>query len=339
MESVDEVVQAAYSLALERPFTHLIAATEKSIAAAGYVRAVLGLPGLHADASLSMTHKRVMKDKLRSAGVPVAKAAQAHGVEQVLEKIVEFDAPVVIKPVFGSLSKDTFFIDSRVDFELRHATGEFDSLLKTAILVEARIHVVREYHCEGIVRNGAIDDIAVSRYFQPPVIMTKTFNARYFIDQQSDVAESIRRLHEQVRVALDLRAGVTHLEVLDDGRELWVGEVAMRPGGLGIGYSWQLAYGIDPWDEFIGTQLGEESTLRARERGRFGSTQLPASSLIRDRALSHPAVVEVFTPEQSLTGCNEVHFQVQDSASAQQVIRELHRIGGRTAALLRPNPA
>jgi hypothetical protein len=331
LESVNEVAQAAIGLSRETPVDYLIAATEKSIAAAGWARSLLALPGLGAGDALAVVHKGVMKERLRNAGVPVAAARQAIGASDT-RRAVQATGPSVMKPIFGSLSRDTFALSGPDEFDALLASGALDSLLAGPVLVEERITVHHEYHCEAVLRDGRTEYIAVSRYLEPAITMPKPYNASYFLDEATPVACAIRDIHEQCRRALGLRDGVTHLEVLYDGVSLRVGEIALRPGGLGIDRAWKHAFGIDLWDAFVGTQLREPGPAPAsatRPPGFVGRTQLPHLPGLVDDIRSYPGVLDVLTPERSGTGNVEVHFRAADEGAVIAAMVALHARAGR----------
>lgn len=336
LEAIDEVTSAAVRLSAARPFSHVIGATEKSVAAAGWLRSLFGLPGLGADGSLRAAHKRAMKDELRRSGVPVASATETVGVHATRAAVAAVGS-CVVKPVFGALSKDTFMFRDLTAFDDALEAGQLDSLMSSPVLVEERITVLNEYHCEAVLYRGQTEHIAVSRYLQPVIEMPNAFNGGYFLPPSRLVAKAVRNLHERTRAALGLKEGVTHLEVLDDGNSLRVGEIAVRPGGLGIDRSWYHAFGVDLWDCFVGTQLDEPSALRAvhkRDYSSFvGLTQLPSNAHTLDKVRAHPAAVEVLSADQSGSGNVEVHFMAPDERAFLDVAVELYEIGGH------PNPS
>ncbi len=328
-ENLHEVEQAVHALAATGPIDHVLAATEKSVLAAGLVRALLGLPGPTFDQSLWATHKRAMKQRLRAAGLPVTDFAQAATLGGVPEAAAHTGWPVVLKPVFGSGSRATYRVDSAESFATSSAAAELADLAarRTPIQVERLVPFDGEFHCDGITRDGTVRFAALSRYFAPPLHTPAALNGGYFVDQKSAFAQEVLGLHERVVAALGLQDGVTHLEVFGTADGPLVSEVAIRPGGLGISRSWWHAHGIDLWDEFVRTALGEPpNPHRLTRPDTVARTQLPALEGIIEKASALPGVIEVRTPRQSGTGNVEVHFTASDAVGAEELNARLHAL-------------
>jgi L-arginine-specific L-amino acid ligase len=324
-----QVERAAYELAASGPVDHVVAATEKSVVSAGLVRTLLGVPGPGFDQSLWGAHKRAMKDRLRAAGLPVTAHAQAAAVDDVPRAAGATGWPVMIKPVFGAASKCTYRVASPEEFAKRHRAGDFADLaeLRLPIQVERLVRFTHEYHCDGVVQGGEVARAAVSRYFLPPLRVPNTLNSGYIADQSTLFAQEVLDLHRQVVAALGLPAGVTHLEVFRTDAGPVIGEVAIRPGGMGISRMWWHAFGVDLWEEFVRVSIGEEPGHPEHEprTESVGRTRLPAQTGLRERVLALPGVLEVLTPEEcGAPGRLEAYFTADDEDSAEAFIARLH---------------
>ncbi|MGW7298979.1 ATP-grasp domain-containing protein [Streptomyces sp. NPDC054829] len=326
-----QVEQAAYELAAHGPVDHVIAATEKSVVAAGLVRALLGVPGPGVDQSLWAAHKRAMKDRLRAAGLPVTDHAQAATLFDVPGAAERTGWPIMIKPVFGAASKCTYRVDSEEEFRERHGSGDFADLAagRLPIQVERLVRFTHEYHCDGVVHEGQVAHAAVSRYYLPPLRITPNLNSGYIADRKDPFSRQVLELHARVVSALSLPAGVTHLEVFRTGTGPVIGEVAVRPGGMGISRMWWHAFGLDLWEEFVRVSTGEPPSpapLTPRP-ATVGRTRLPALPGLREQVLTRPGVLEVRTPEECASPAHlEAYFEAQDEESAERVIAELHSL-------------
>lgn len=328
-ENLHDVEQAVYELARTGPIDHVVAATEKSVLAAGLVRSLLGLPGPGFDQSLWATHKRAMKQRLRAAGLPVTDFAQAATLADVPSAATRTGWPIMVKPVFGSGSRSTYRVDSAESFASGVAAGDFTDLAarRVPIQVERLVRFDGEFHCDAVVRDGTVRIAALCRYFAPPLHTPAEFNGSYFVDQESPFAREVLALNTRVVAALGLTDGVTHLEVFGTDAGPVLGEVAIRPGGLGVSRSWWHAYGIDLWDEFVSAALGDPAQPpHALRPGTVGRTQLPALDDIARRAAEIPGVIEVRTPRESGTGNVEVYFTAPDPAGVEEVNASLHAL-------------
>ncbi|MFF4541720.1 acetyl-CoA carboxylase biotin carboxylase subunit family protein [Streptomyces aureus] len=331
-----QVERAAYEIAAHGPVDHVIAATEKSVVAAGLVRALLGVPGPGFDQSLRGAHKRAMKDRLRAAGIPVTDYAQAATLDAVPAAAERTGWPVMIKPVFGAASKCTHRVDSPGEFARRHRAGDFADLADTRlpVQVERLVRFTHEYHCDGVVHGGEVARAAVSRYFLPPLHTSPDLNSGYLADQSDPFSREVLDLHRRVVATLGLPAGVTHLEVFRTEDGPVVGEVAVRPGGMGISRMWWHAFGVDLWEEFVRVSAGERPGRPAREprAGTVGRSRLPALPGLRARVLALPGVLEVLTPEECASpGRLEAYFAAEDEPAAERFIARLHTMAGHGA--------
>ncbi|MER5336586.1 hypothetical protein [Micromonospora sp. NPDC002717] len=326
-----QVQAAAYELAAHGPVDCVIAATEKSVVAAGLVRSLLGVPGPGFEQSLWSAHKRAMKDILHSAGLPVTSHAQVATLDEVPHGALRTGWPVVIKPVLGTGSNYTYRIDTPDEFAERHRGGAFTDLadLRLPVQVERAVQFTHEYHCDGVVQDGEVTRAAVSRYFTPPLQRSPYFDAGYLVDQTEPFSIEVLDLHRRVVAALGLEAGVTHLEVFRTQSGPVIGEVAIRPGGMGIARMLWHALGVDLWEELVRVSLGEPPAQSVREplAQTIGRTRLPARDGLLERVSGVPGIIEVLDPEQCASaGCLEAYFTVADEATAEALITRLHRL-------------
>ncbi|MDF9817060.1 ATP-grasp domain-containing protein [Streptomyces sp. SPB162] len=324
-----QVEQAAYDLAAHGPLDHVVAATEKSVPAAGLVRSLLGVPGPGFGPSLWGAHKRAMKDRLLAAGLPVTDYAQAATVDDVPRAAEHTGWPVMIKPVFGAASKCTYRVDSPEEFGERHGAGDFADLAdrRLPVQVERLVRFTHEYHCDGVVHAGEVARAAVSRYFLPPLRVAPHLKSGYVADQTDPFSREVLDLHRRVVAALGLPFGVTHLEVFRTGTGPVIGEVAIRPGGAGISRMWWHAFGVDLWEEFVRVSTGEPPSRpdRAPRPDTTGRSRLPALPGLRERVLALPGVLEVLTPEECASpGHLEAYFTCADETAAEAFIGRLH---------------
>ncbi|MDG4829286.1 ATP-grasp domain-containing protein [Solwaraspora sp. WMMD1047] len=326
-----QVQAAAYELAAYGPVDHVIAATEKSVIAAGLVRSLLGVPGPGFDQSLWSAHKRAMKDRLRAAGLPVTAYAQVATLDEVPRAALRTGWPVVVKPVLGTGSNYTYHIHTLDEFAERHRDGAFADLagLRLPIQVEKAVRFTQEYHCDGVVQDGEVTLAAVSRYFIPPLQTSPYADAGCVVDQTEPFSLEVLDLHRRVAAALGIEAGVTHLEVFRTPSGPVVGEVAIRPGGMGIARMVLHALGVDLWEELVRVSLGEPAAppVRQPHPQTIGRTRLPARDGLLERVSVVPGVIEVLDPEECASpGCLEVYLTVADEAAADAFIARLHRM-------------
>lgn len=247
-------------------FTHVLALSERASQAAGHLRSHLGLPGPSFDTVVNCTDKQVMKQRFREAGLPTARHAVAADPAGLAAALRETDYPAIVKPVIGAGADATEVIRSAADLATPAVQAYLDRLANPAttsektfpVVVEQYLDVLHEYHCDGLVTDGEVTYVRVSRYLKPVLAYGEggVFGS-HLLDQDSAEAAAVRELHERAVRAVGLRDGVTHFEALETADGILAGEIACRPGGGGIRRMLQLDSGFDTWGAYIASSFGE----------------------------------------------------------------------------------
>jgi len=281
-DAFDELTQLAYRL--QGTVTRIATRWEGAMIAAGFLRDLLGLPGLTMSASVGFTDKAIMKLRLHGAGVAVAKNRVVKAVDEIAPAARELGGfPVVVKPRRGFASTNTHVVsDTRQLLEMS-AEGVFDQPVDASpfyagdpafeplarqpagMLVEQYIDIAAEYHCDGLWIDGQPVYNLPGRYHTPPLKAMGGMLGAVLLDPDSDEGRRVAGLSARAAAALGMRDGFTHAEVLrtPDGRWL-LGEIAARPGGGGIQTAIKHAYGVDVAAVQAALAAGEapEVTLR-----------------------------------------------------------------------------
>ncbi|MET9689988.1 hypothetical protein ABZY81_16180 [Streptomyces sp. NPDC006514] len=264
--SIDDLLavkNAALDVLAAGPVDAVVSPAEHGIATAGFLRSYLGLPGLGYEAANSFANKLVMKQRLAAAGLPTAPFGPLYRLEDLPERAEELGWPVVLKAAFGTGCMSVFALGSPEEFEL-FAAGEEAERLREArcpLLVEKFVGMSGEYHCDGVVHDGEVRFVAASRYFMPLLGRFDEFTGSYFLPPDDPDRAVVEDLHRRVVEALGMRSGVTHLELFKTDEGFLVGEITCRPGGGGIVEAVRLGHGVDLWQAFLETALGQEPTL------------------------------------------------------------------------------
>lgn len=262
--ALDQIRDAAHEvIAAKGGVDAVVAPTEHAVPAGGYLRSHLGLPGIPFDVANAFSNKYAMKQRLSAAGIPVARHRFAATFEAIPAAAAAIGLPAVAKPAFGSGAVATVVLPADEDVAsydpLHRALGQ----AKPPFLVEELVTVTDEYHVDGFVRNGQTVFAAVSRYFEPLLAMMGGFLGSHTVPLDTPTARSLKELHDTAVACLGLRDGVTHLEAFSTPDGLLVGEIACRPGGGGIPAMLQDRHGMDTFDFFLRTELGEDVGFEA----------------------------------------------------------------------------
>jgi hypothetical protein len=242
---------------------YVVSPSEKSLQVGGFIRSYFGIPGIGYETANAFSNKRVMKDMLRSAGVPVADYQPIQDPSFLPEIGDKLGWPIVVKPVIGSGATGVVPVMSRSDAaKLASRESWFQRWEKgVPCIAEKYLDIDAEYHCNGIVSKGRTVFTCVAQYFIPPLKRNGNVGGSYVLPNDTPLAARILNLHDRAVRALGLVDGVTHLEVLRTRDELIAGEITCRPGGGGIPEMIKMHYNVDIWDVFRDLSLGGEPLL------------------------------------------------------------------------------
>ncbi len=198
---------------------------------AARLREAFGAPGLSVADTVPYRDKEVMKQKLDAAGIRTPRHVAAHSVAECWEAAERIGFPVIVKPIAGAGSADTYRCDT--PDELR------DVLPRVAhvpiVSVEEFIDG-EEYTFDTVTIDGQIAYYNVAWYRPRPLIARSNewISPQVIALRDTDdaaLAAGVRMGFEVIR-ALGFERGFTHMEWYRkaDG-EVVFGEVAARPPG------------------------------------------------------------------------------------------------------------
>ncbi len=207
---------------------------EPMVLVAARLRERWGMPGMSVDTVRGFRDKQVMKERVRAAGLRVPRSRRVRTAAQVHEAAEEIGYPLVIKPIAGAGSADTFKVSSLRELE--------EVLPRIGHLVEASC----EEYIEG--EELTFDTLAmagrpvfenVMSYFPKPLeARTQEWISPMGISHRDlskpKLAGGIA-LGRAVLDALAMGDGFSHMEwFLTPNGEAVFGEIACRPGGASL---------------------------------------------------------------------------------------------------------
>ena len=258
----------------------------------------IGVGRLPADVVRALRHKPTMKEWIRRADFATAAYAEVSVTDDVLHFARRHGYPIVLKPVDGGGSEDTFVLRCTTDV-LDHA----DILSSEQMMVETFI-ADREYECCALIAQGKVLDVYPSIV---PASMLEAANGAMNADISvggqlhwipvNDLRSVIQRLVSGFR----LTEGYLHLELFapSDGSRLHISELALRYPGCEVAKNHGLALGFDIARATIDTYLGLVPDLRYTRNRCVGDLMLPYKpGRIRrlstpDSLRANPGVIEV----------------------------------------------
>ena len=237
--SVDAIVREA----ARDPFVGLLALGDRPVAIAALAGAALGLPQHPVDAARAAQNKRLARERLRAAGLPVPWFASYPLDDPRPLGAGEVPLPCVIKPLVLSGSRGVMRANTLP--ELRQAHDRLVGLLRSravralrdpdadALLVEEYIPG-DEYAIEGLIERGAVRVLAI--FDKPDPLEGPFFEETIYVTPSRAPAgrqRAIERAIADAAAALGLHHGPIHGECRVNGDRVYVLEVAARPiGGL-----------------------------------------------------------------------------------------------------------
>jgi biotin carboxylase len=198
---------------------------------AARLREILGLPGLTVEETVPFRDKERMKQVLDAAGLRTPWHTEATTVAEVWDAAERIGYPLIIKPIAGAGSADTYRVDSAADLDLVLPTLRHVPRVSVEEFVEAE-----EFTYDTICANGQVLFENICRYNPRPLqckqhewISPVTMALR---DLDDPYLQGGRALGVAVIKALGFRDGFTHMEWYRkaDG-EVVFGEIGARPPG------------------------------------------------------------------------------------------------------------
>jgi biotin carboxylase len=226
-----DVVERVTAWLRGREVDRVLANWEILVETAARLRERLGLPGMTVDAVTGFRDKQLMKERVAAAGLRVPRAVRVRTVAETRAAADQIGYPLIVKPIAGAGSADTYRADS--------AAG-LDAAL-------ARMQHVREASCEEFVEGEefTFDTVCiagvpafanVAQYLPRPLEARSNEWISPVIITVRDMAQPRLAggiaLGTAVLGALGMGDGFTHMEWFRKASgEVVFGEIGCRPGG------------------------------------------------------------------------------------------------------------
>ena len=228
----EAVLAALRGLSQHRRIDQVECLWEPYMVLAARIREVFGLPGLTVEQTLPFRDKELMKRRLDAAGIRTPWHASATTVAAVWEAAERIGYPLILKPIAGAGSADTYRVDSARELLevlplLRHVPEvsveefvEADELTYDTICADGQVlfENILWYRPRPL-------EMRLHEWVSPVAISLRDLTVPF--------VEDGRRMGREVLAALGFRSGFTHMEWYrrPDG-EVVFGEIAARPPGV-----------------------------------------------------------------------------------------------------------
>ncbi len=204
---------------------------EPGVELAAQIREALGVPGQSFDQAQKFRNKDLMKQALAAGGVRVPRHQVATTAKEVWEAAEVIGYPLIIKPIAGAGSMDTFRCDDKA--------AVTNALSKLGHIAEVDVEEFidgEEFTFDTICAGGEMKYFHIG-YYRPRPLIART---NEWISPQTLSYRHVddpwvlggRAMGEQVLKVLEYDTGFTHMEWYrkSDG-EVIFGEIGARPPG------------------------------------------------------------------------------------------------------------
>lgn len=275
---VDAVVAIARKLSVKGVVT---AGTDACVPAMGAVCDALGLPGISRLIAETISLKDHFRTFQKDCGIPYPRFITATKADAFVEKAEELRFPIVVKPSDASGSRGVCHIKSheqeimKLSFEaaIRHS--------RRGVVCAEELLKGTEVGGNALLWNGRVEFLAVTAKHMDGLIV-RGHNYPTNVSKQTE--GSIKACLEQCCGRLGYKRGALNFDVMTDGDDVQIIELAARLGGNGLTDLIERAYGYDTETEVIRMAAGdyphpaEEQCVRSCGSVVFGA---PRAGLLR----------------------------------------------------------
>lgn len=235
---------------LARGLDRLESLWEPTVLLAARAREALGLPGMSADTVLGFRDKQLMKERAKAAGARVPRSARARGTAEIQRAAEEIGYPLVVKPIAGAGSANTWACQEPA--ELRLHLPEWERVEECSV---EEFIVGEEHTWDALCIDGQPVLESITRYIPPPLVARNE-------EWVSPAQITLRNPHigplmpgvalgRRVALGLGMQTGIVHMEWFrTESGEAILGEIACRPGGSKLMDQWNWAQDIDIYREW-----------------------------------------------------------------------------------------
>ena len=348
--SVDSLLKAVET----RPIDAVLAVGDRPTVLAAYVSRLLGLAGHPPEAAAAARDKRLLRGKLKAAGLPVPAFITVPVAADPLKILDKLTFPVVIKPTVLSGSRGVI----RADDALSFATA-FDRVRRLLASPEVRelrdseadvIQIEQyipgaEYALEGVLENGVLTALAI--FDKPDPLDGPFFEETIYVTPSRADAATQQQIQDAVAAAaraLGLHHGPIHAECRVNDSGAYVLEVAARPIGGLCARSVRMEYGgvLIGFEEFLLRHaLGEPIGDWRREASASAVMMIPiprsgvyrrVDGVEQARQVAHVQEIHITAkPDQQLLALPEgssylgfIFARAPQPEQAERAVREAH---------------
>jgi biotin carboxylase len=282
--SAEAILMALHRAGLgERRFDAIQTTDERSLVTASVLGLLLGSRVVDSGTAVLFRDKSLQKDRVRAAGIPVARTTVIDDVYYVDDVSLDFGA-AILKPIAGAGTKLTSLV--RNVEELRAASRRYrEQLIAPRTFVLEEYMEGEEWVADGVVWEGELQFLAMGTYADPclsAVTERRPLTMRRFDPvTEAWVYERAEPVIRDALAALGLSAGVFHMELFhreEHGRVVF-SECAARRGGALTHEEVLCKFNVDLGEAALMCAIGRQPDLNIKVRPEVvGAAYLPGRS-------------------------------------------------------------
>lgn len=252
-ESNEDVIKVAKDIIKSKSITKIIAKSECDLVRAAKLRDQFHIEGQRYEQALAFRDKSIMKSILDNKGIPVPTFKKIHNKNDVVSFVSSFNYPIVLKPIDGAGSLNTYVINNE-----KQLISMPESLFANNMEVE-RFITGDMYHIDGLIVDSSIKFISTSKYINSCLDyqLNKSLKG-HVLEYHNPMRERLIDFVVKTLVTLPTSATTTfHAEVFHTPNdEIIFCEIASRTGGGRIRESINASFDIDLDELWIKAQCG-----------------------------------------------------------------------------------
>lgn len=266
LDSVEEMTNIYNTLVDEElEVNRVISGAEYSIYAAGFLKSIINKNCNYIDIATKSRNKKSMKNIFKKNGIKYAQEFGVFEKNQILEHSEKFNYPLILKPLSGTGSFNTYIIN---DYEqLRNYVEN----LKMHPAIESEKFILEEYingdefHVDIIWSDGEIEFISIAKYYVPRLKAKEEEhrhkNGSYTIDRKVNelLYSIVSAQHIAINKTIGFQSGVTHSEFFISKDQIYFSEIATRFAGNEIPAMIENSYCVDIETAWLDCEIGLKS--------------------------------------------------------------------------------
>jgi biotin carboxylase len=230
----EDVVARVHTWLRGREVDRVLANWEVLVLTAARLRERFGLPGMSVDTVRGFRDKQLMKERVAAAGLRVPRAERVRTVAEARAAAERMGYPLVLKPIAGAGSADTYRADGPADLE-----SALGAMLHVSEASCEEYIDGDEFTFDTVCVGGVPLFMNVAQYLPKPIVArSEEWISPVIVTvrdlEQPGLAAGIQ-LGKNVLGALDMGDGFTHMEWFrKPSGEVVFGEIGCRPGGANL---------------------------------------------------------------------------------------------------------